>query len=305
MNCPVCESAETKKISIKNQDSTEKNLTSAFECRNCSSLFVEDYAKDRSYLYDENYAPWSGDSEAVIASKVNTFKKQLSVLLPRIDPSGKKLLDAGTAKGYLMAAAQELGFDAYGFDISKPAIDAAKKNFPAKKLFCGTLYKAKYKNEEFDVITMTDIIEHLPDNHKFMKEINRILKPNGVILIITPNSDSFTRKLLRKNWYQYKNEHIIYYSRRGLRHLLEKNGFRVIFSKANAKTFSLDYTYEYLKKYKIAVVSSVFTKVFPKLPKFIQKSGIPNHLTGEQIVLAKKCKTYRMTQLNSGLLYDT
>lgn len=287
MNCPVCESAETKRISIKNQDSAVKIETSAFECLNCSSIFVEDYAKDRSYLYDENYAPWSGDSEAVIASKVNTFKKQLSVLLPHINPAGLKLLDAGTAKGYLMSAAQELGFDAYGFDISKSAVGTAKKAFPGK-LFCGTLYQAKYKKEEFDVITMTDIIEHLPDNHKFMKEINRILKPNGVVLIITPNSDSFTRKLLRKNWYQYKNEHIIYYGKKGLTYLLEKNGFNIILSKANAKTFSLDYTYEYLKKYKIAVVSSVFTKVFPKLPKFIQKSSVPNYLTGEQIVLAKK-----------------
>ncbi len=287
MNCPICENVGNRKIKIKNQDAKAKELASAFQCRNCSSIFVEDYQKDRTYLYDETYSPWSEDKDYVISSKIYTFKKQLSILLPHINPANKKLLDSGCAKGYLMMAAQELGFDAYGFDISKSAIKEGKKIF-GKKLFCGTLEKAKYKKEEFDVITMTDILEHLSEPDKFMKNINRILKKDGLILIITPNSDSFTRKVLGKNWYQYKNEHIIYYSKKGLTNLLEKNGFKTLLCRANTKTFSLNYTYEYLKRYKIALVSGIFTKVFPILPKFIQKSSIPNPLTGEFIILARK-----------------
>ena len=287
MNCPVCNNSESKKMLIRNQETGSSEDRPALMCKACKTIFAEDYQKDRSGLYSENYAPWSDDSGYVAESKTNTFKSQLSLALPYIAPKGKKLLDAGTAKGYLMTAASQLGFDVYGFDISKSAIDSAKKVFP-NKVFCGTIEDADYKDSEFDMITTTDILEHLVDPHKFMEKASQLVKKGGLLLIITPNSGSITRKILRKNWYQYKEEHIIYYNKKSLAHLLKKHGFELVFAKANTKTFSLKYTYEYVKKYKIAVMGSIFAKVFPLLPEFVKNASFSNPMAGEIIALARK-----------------
>ena len=287
MNCPICNHSESKKMLIRNQEAQSSEDRPAFMCGACKTIFAEDYLKDRSNLYSENYAPWSDDSEHVADSKIRTFRSQLSLMMPYIAPEGKKLLDAGTAKGYLMAAAGQLGFDAYGFDISKSAIDSAKKAFK-NKVFCGTIEDANYKDGEFDIITMTDILEHLTDPHKFMKKAGQLVKTGGLLLIITPNSGSITRKILGKNWYQFKEEHIIYYTKKGLAHLLKTQGFELVFAKANTKTFSLKYTYEYVKKYKIAVIGSIFAKVFPLLPEFVKNASFSNPMAGEIIALARK-----------------
>lgn len=225
----------------------------------------------------------------VLSSKKEAFRDQLFLLKRYIEPKGKTLLDIGTGKGYLLEIASEMGFEVYGIDVSEYCTKVSKSKF-GERITMGRFEEVKYNDEMFDVITMTDFIEHISSPHYVLKEVYRILKKNGLILLTTPNSNSFTRKVLGKDWFQYKYEHVIYYNRKSLSYLLEKNNFSILEIRRNVKRFKIGYYYHYLKKYSIFGIEKVFTFIFPYLPLFVKKISFPNVITGEMIVIGKKHK---------------
>ncbi len=153
---------------------------------------------------------------------------------------------------------------------------------------CGKIEDTKYGDEKFDVVTMTDLIEHILSPKSFLKEVNRVLKKNGVLLLTTPNFDSFTRRLLGKDWFQYKYEHIIYYNKKSIFYLLEKEGFKVLTTRNNVKRCKIEYYYYYFKQYSFCGIEKIIATVFPYLPMFIKNFSFPNPITGEMIVIAQK-----------------
>ncbi|MDI6752203.1 MAG: class I SAM-dependent methyltransferase [bacterium] len=270
----------------------EKRKIEAFICEECTAVYFEDYKKDRSYIYeDENYSPWGKEGETnediVALSKKETFKGYLFLLKRYIEPKGKKLLDIGTGKGYFLEIAQRLGFEIYGVEPSGYCSKTAQKKF-GENILCGKIEDAKYGDERFDVITMTDLIEHISSPRSFLKEVNRVLKKDGVLLLTTPNFDSFTRKLLGKDWFQYKYEHIVYYNKKSIFYLLEKEGFKVLTIRNNVKRCKIEYYYYYFKQYSFCGIEKIIAAVFPYLPMFIKNLSFSNPITGEMIVVAQK-----------------
>jgi len=91
------------------------------------------------------------------------------------------------------------------------------------------LEQAQFKNNFFDVIIMNDVIEHLHNIHSLLHKVHKLLKPGGILFLVTPDVGSFTRKILRKHWHHFKPyEHLVYFSRFTLRSLLQPCGFDII-----------------------------------------------------------------------------
>lgn len=291
IECPVCGSSKSKRMDIRTQEKEKKEMI-AERCEGCKAIYLEDYKIDRLHIYkDEDYSPWGKREETgekvVADSKKEAFRHQLSLLKRYINPKDKRLLDVGTGKGYLLEVAKEMGFEVYGVEPSSYCSRVAAEKL-GERIFCGRLEDSKYKDEMFDVITMTDIIEHIFSPHSFLEEIYRILKDLGFILITTPNSDSFTRKLLGKDWFQYKYEHVIYYNKKSLSYLLEKRGFSILKIKNNVKRFKVGYYYHYLKTYSLFGIERFSSFVFPYLPNFIKEFSFPNPFMGEMVIVGKK-----------------
>ncbi|MBT3721641.1 class I SAM-dependent methyltransferase [archaeon] len=290
MKCPVCKEKTNKKFLVETSEANSKNLNQAYKCENCNLIFLENYKEDRKHIYGENYMVWGQEfkknEKQIILSKRESFSLQLSFLKTYIKPQGKKLLDIGTGKGYLLDVAKKQGYNCYGLDISKYATKIAKKNH--KKIFTGDLFSAKYKSNYFDVITATDLLEHIENPHEFVKEVRRILKPGGYFFVITPNTDSFTRKILGKKWYQYKYEHIIYYNKSSIKELFEKYDFKIQEISLNKKRFNFAYYSVYFRKYSLLGLEKIFLFFYDFLPQKIKTSYFNNFLTGELLLIAKK-----------------
>lgn len=98
---------------------------------------------------------------------------------------GGKLLDIGCAYGLLVNVASE-HFDSYGIDISRFAVRKSKE-------YCnGNISRASapdlpFRDESFDVITIIDTLEHVPDFNRCLNDIGRVLKRTGVLLLQLPN----------------------------------------------------------------------------------------------------------------------
>jgi 2-polyprenyl-3-methyl-5-hydroxy-6-metoxy-1,4-benzoquinol methylase len=289
MDCPLCSSRNTARIPVRTQEKGGKAVP-AKKCRNCGLVFLEDYAKDRSDLYGEEYSIWGkseeGAEQLIAESKRTAFRHQLKLLRKYIRPKGKMLLDVGTGKGYLLDIAKEMGFECYGVEVSGYAANKAAKRFPGR-IFNGPLEKARF-SQQFDVITMTDLIEHIQQPRQFFDAVDSNLKSGGLILVMTPNTGSVTSKLLGRNWFQYKYEHVIYWNRKSLKYLLKNKGYELLTFRNNTKRFNLEHYHKYFQKYSIMGLEKIFNLGYRFLPAAIRKAQFSNPVTGEFIAIAQK-----------------
>jgi 2-polyprenyl-3-methyl-5-hydroxy-6-metoxy-1,4-benzoquinol methylase len=291
MRCPHCGTDNSEGFDIVTQEAGAARRCRVLECA-CGLRYLEDYADDRSAVYDEEYAMWARSAEAdeavVGESKREAFRVQLAELARFVDGAGKKLLDVGTGKGYLLEEAHDLGFECHAVEISAYAAAAAEKKFPAR-VFTGTLDAARYPDASFDVVAVTDVLEHVTDPHALVAEIGRVLKPGGLLFVITPDAGSLSRKLLGSRWFQFKHEHVTYWDRRSLAAILGRHGFAVRLVRTNVKRYTLAYYERYFAKYAfLGPVGKGIAAVIRTLPESVGRTAFTNPVSGEMLVIAER-----------------
>ena len=173
---------------------------------------------------------------------------RIKKMIEMIEPC-EKLLDIGCWDGYIMQKIlkSKKVKSAVGVDNCKPAVASCRKK-KLNAIWVRTVdEKLPFKNNEFGAILAGEVIEHLYDVNTFLKEIYRLLKPNGQFIITTPNLVSFGSRitiLLGKIPWMIENEieppnsgHLRYFTFKALEQLLEKHGF--ITNKKNADVLNL------------------------------------------------------------------
>lgn len=178
------------------------------------------FYKDESY-YKSNVAGQGYDEYLEISENwIKTFTLRLKQIAPY--QSKGKALDIGCGPGYFLTAAQKLGFDVYGLDPSDYIVEVAQKTW-GEKVQLGLIETANYAPESFDLIVAFDTFEHIYEPKKFLQAIHKVLKPNGVLAITTPNPKSLLAKISGKNWVSFKlPEHVFYWAPDTIRKVLEE-----------------------------------------------------------------------------------
>ena len=173
----------------------------------------------------------------------------------------KKLLDIGCATGFLLQEAEALGAETYGIDINEWAIRRAGEKLPNTKLYYGQLHHALEENyfdtDFFDIITGTDVIEHVSDLKSFVKHTLRALKQGGKAAFTTPDIESLSRRLLGRHWFQYKPEHVTFITRKALNGLSHEMGFKIETFVPIKKCLSLKYLFNVLRYHHRGPVSRI------------------------------------------------
>jgi 2-polyprenyl-3-methyl-5-hydroxy-6-metoxy-1,4-benzoquinol methylase len=121
-----------------------------------------------------------------LINRYNNFLEQIEELQPQ---PYLKLLDVGCSLGYFLDVARERGFKSYGVEVSKDTSQYAREKL-GLNVFCGTLEVAQFPDKTFDVITLWDVIEHVPDPINLLREVRRIMKDDGLIALQSPNMES-------------------------------------------------------------------------------------------------------------------
>ena len=138
---------------------------------------------------------------------------------------GGRWLDVGFGNGALLTTAAEFGYEALGIDV-RPAVVTAMRSldYPAH---CVEL--TDFKDEHgFDVISMADVLEHMPFPRQALRHAHELLKPGGMVFISMPNMDCLIWKLLdrqQSNPYWAEIEHCHNFTRERLYELLRQAGF--------------------------------------------------------------------------------
>ncbi len=287
MVCKVCESQNTNyKFSL-----TDKHKI--FACKNCKVEFMEPQLNDVEIteLYSEQYyKSWgiSGDLENKISRqmKIDTFLLRLNLIQKKI--TSGKVLDIGCATGFFLEAAQTLGYEPFGVELSEYSSTVAKKKFGNENIFHGKLEDCTFALNSFNVITMFDLLEHVRIPSHTLAQASRLLANDGIIVITTPDNSSFSNKLMGKKWTHYKKEHFYYFDYHSLHHLSLKNGLEILHVEKSKKALNIDYLHTQLNVYKHWLLTPLINIIHFVLFKKLTRHNFHIAIGEITVVLKKK-----------------
>ena len=162
-------------------------------------------------------------------SRYGYFKKryQSQLLDIKAFKPGGKLLDIGCNIGLFLSEARTSGFDVVGVELNTDCAEYARTHF-GLEVHSDYLDKIAFKAGSFDVVTMYDVLEHIPDLHGILTEIHRILKPGGVLVVQSPNLDSVMADLSQSSWsWLSPPDHLYHFTPGTLSSLLAQRGYDV------------------------------------------------------------------------------
>jgi SAM-dependent methyltransferase len=141
---------------------------------------------------------------------------------------GGALLDVGCATGTFLAAVRDLGgWQVAGVEIN-PDVAAIARAEHHLDVFAGTLEEARYPDKTFDAVTLWDVLEHVHDPAATLREIGRILKEDGIVVIRVPNYASWDAALFGRYWAGLDApRHLYVFTPTTLTRLLHKSGLVV------------------------------------------------------------------------------
>lgn len=182
-------------------------------------LYAETY-----YHSDDPLARGYARYTAEAANWRATFRDRLG----HLPPPPARLLDVGAAAGFFVEQARQAGYDARGVEPSTWASGYARDELH-QPVDTGTLEAMRYPDAGFDIVTMWEVIEHLPDPAAFLLEVARVLAPGGTLAFSTPDAGSLAARLSGRRWlgWQKVPEHLWFFDLPALTRLLDKAGFEV------------------------------------------------------------------------------
>ncbi len=214
--CPACGSASRV-------ERGEKNGLRVGACRDCGTLYArhKEAGGDGGEGYD--YDAYYHEANLSIPAFIS---RRLDEIFESFAPHRKsnRLLDVGCGAGSLLEAARRAGWEAEGTEVSRPAVEHVRGE--GFEVFHGELAEAKYPEGHFDVVTASEIIEHVPDPLSMLREIARILRPGGLFWATTPHGRGLSARVLGIKWSTVSPpEHLQLFTLGGVRGLLKEAGF--------------------------------------------------------------------------------
>ena len=176
-------------------------------------------------------------------------RKRLDCMyLDRIKPG--RILEIGCGNGVRLARMRALGWEVEGQEVDPMAVKRVIDTH-SFIVHLGVLQQLSLPGASYDAVIMNHVIEHVHDPISILSECLRILKPNGILVLTTPNSESFGHETYQSSWMGLDPpRHLYIFSQKTLRAVVLKAGFRnfeVFTTAAKAEaiaTGSLDIKYK-------------------------------------------------------------
>ncbi len=259
-------------------------------CSICGLAFQEPQPSDKELkeIYGQSYYDSWGATSGI--DSYWKLKEELAkYILQKINilESNDRVLDIGCATGAFLSVIRKNGYIPYGIDVNSYSVQQARLHVPDAKVFQGSLDVLSNKKNFFHAIIFSDVLEHCKNPIHDLKIASELLTQGGKIVILTPDSKSFSAFIMRRKWIHLKREHLYYFSKFSLHKLLENNGFHMISIKSALKIVTLEYAINQSKSYWIPFMSpflSLIERYFSqKLQRLLLK--IP---MGELLAIAIK-----------------
>lgn len=205
---------------------------------------------------EEIWSQWDGDL------RESRYKKVAKLI--EKEKAGK-MLDVGCSSGIFSKMFIKKGWEVHGIDIAKNKVQMAN-SLGLKAKIADLTKKLPYPDGVFDLVFAGEVIEHLVDTDFFLKEMNRVLKNGGKLILTTPNLASFENKFriffgVYPAWVDYRlggAGHVRAYTFGVLRKQLSQHGFKTEDQLGNFVPFIPEYFLDDIKFPPLAWTGNLF-----------------------------------------------
>lgn len=186
---------------------------------------LENLAK---YYESEDYISHT-DSQKNWFEKIYRFIKNYNIRYKfgklKNKKPGVKLLDYGCGTGYFLAYAKNKNLSVFGIEPNESALKITQKKVGKNNASGKSIQEL---NEQFDIITLWHVLEHIPELFEFIEQLKSKLNPNGKIFIAVPNYRSFDAKFYKGFWAAYDvPRHLWHFSPENLENLFNSFGMKI------------------------------------------------------------------------------
>jgi SAM-dependent methyltransferase len=220
--CPIC-SADSDRL-FRKQGYWIRT------CCSCQHRFAElqPDAQHVATVYDDRYFQGGGAGYPNYLAEAALLRKQgrrYAKLLTRYMQPGR-LLDVGTAAGFMLQGFCDYGWEGNGLEPNPKMAEFACREL---ELNVQTGALEGFYGSAYDLITLIQVVPHFFDLQQAFQVASAHTLPGGFWLIETWNRDSFTARLLGRNWHEYSPPSVLHwFSRAGLQQLAAQHGFEPV-----------------------------------------------------------------------------
>ena len=294
--CPYCKSKDSFNILYKNDHNKEEKINfectshnihnykqwkpTLYKCKLCSLVFSEHIG----VKFEDNY------KAVVDFAYLNQFKfkkTSFTLFLEKIKNHLNKnctVLEIGAYYGVLGKLIQPLVKEYTGLELSKHASDYSKNNSNLN-IINQSIKEYSKNNKKYDIIIMTDVIEHSDKPFELLSLIEKSLNKNGKLILSTFNFDSLFSKIMGKNYPWIIPMHKYYFSNTTLKNALTESKLELFDIQNDTRIISLEYL---LQKFNILAPSFNFIFNFFLKFNFIKKIQVRINLFDLKIYFAVK-----------------
>lgn len=202
------------------------------QCDKCGLIFQNPrlYVSELDEHYPDHYQRYIIDNDRGV-QKFSRQHSQLRLYRHIIKHTLLQgcVLDIGCATGDFLSIMREYGWDTVGVEISEFAAQYARQT-RGLDVHLGTLAEQEFSDNQFDLITLWDVLEHVINPKETLEEVYRLLKPGGFIALSTPNPLSLDAKIFGKSWSGWdRPRHLHIFSPENIQQYLEETGFQNIY----------------------------------------------------------------------------
>lgn len=239
MRCPICDSADVS-YCCSNTD-RRRGLSgewNSWKCGECSVLFENPLpSPDELRDYYTNYA---GSDRITMAlstgSRSDTLRRLYHHLSGDVDPRdfvtispALRVLDYGCGQAPYLNYFRSRGVRISGAEVD-PSVVGAYRAAGIDVAQVENLDRIPFPAEEFDIVYLMQVMEHIAKPHSFLSEVRRVLKPSGVLYLAMPNASSIWRKRFGPHWVSgwFSPFHVFQYGVESLGRLASAHGFTIV-----------------------------------------------------------------------------
>ncbi|MDR4508713.1 MAG: class I SAM-dependent methyltransferase [Candidatus Brocadiaceae bacterium] len=222
--------------------SDQKLLDQMVVCNSCSLVYLNPRVKYGIIL--ESYS--QAIDPAFVKqnlTRIRTFDRELRQIIKKYNiraDEHKRVLDIGCAGGAFLKAAHDLGFSVTGVEPSAWLCEYGKNEY-GLDIRSGVLSDYDFDAASFDIISLWDVVEHLPMPCKVLSRAHTLLKDDGLLIVNYPDYDSWAARFLGSRWPFLLSVHLFYYTPGTMKTQLAQCGFEIVEMKPYWQVLELGY----------------------------------------------------------------
>ncbi len=231
--CPICGSENHKKFISAEDHNVSHDQFTIVQCSDCNFKFTTPIPTLETiglYYKSENYISHSDTKKGVINKIYHVVRnraiKQKEALAKK-HSRGKSILDIGCATGDFLGYCKQQGWNTTGLEPDEDARKIAKSKNDVDALPLEELYQLN--ENSFDIISMWHVLEHVYNLNEDIAQFQKILKPDGTILVAVPNCSSKDAAHYKEHWAAYDLPiHLYHFTPKDMQALFNKIGMEVV-----------------------------------------------------------------------------